>query len=76
MIFEKTKISVYINYPFKYVNVISDLIRQYLLYRLRTTRAIFVIDFIKTSTKKIILKEANMVYSILTKCITFLSYNS
>lgn len=46
MIFEKTKISVYINYPFKYVNVISDLIRQYLLYRLRTTRAIFVIDFI------------------------------
>lgn len=46
MIFEKTKISIYINYPFKYVNVISDLIRQYLLYRLRTTRAIFVIDFI------------------------------
>lgn len=46
MIFEKTKISVYINYPFKYVNVISDLTRQYLLYRLRTTRAIFVIDFI------------------------------
>lgn len=51
MIFEKTKISVYINYPFKYVNVISDLIRQYLLYRLRTTRAIFVIDFIITTLK-------------------------